>query len=209
MLPILRLSSYSSEENLIRMVIKVQKIKIQIKIRLQELRKGRASCRKKRENCDSRTKVKIVKKGSSSPDVTPSFGGPTTSISETPFYQALEKLAKSANERMTLKSIDAKKGSRSLDDVDGQESDIGRIIQEQSYIGNVEIQSRHSEMDSSKSQSNLHNLLLLDPSKVEVFRKNLDRRSGKELFRPFNDHITQILENASRPHRAKLSGKTV
>ena len=139
--------------------------------------------------------MKIVKKGSSSPDVTPSFGGPTTSISETPFYQALEKLAKSANERMTLKSIDAKKGSRSLDDVDGQESDIGRIIQEQSYIGNVEIQSRHSEMDSSKSQSNLHNLLLLDPSKVEVFRKNLDRRFGKELFRPFNDHITQILEN--------------
>ena len=54
-----------------------EKIKSKINlVRLQELRKGRANRGKRRENCDSRTRVKIVKKGSSSPDITPRFRGP-------------------------------------------------------------------------------------------------------------------------------------
>ena len=40
----------------------------------------------KRENCDSRSRVKIVKKGSRSPDIIPRFRGPTTSVAETPYY---------------------------------------------------------------------------------------------------------------------------
>ena len=35
----------------------------------------------------------------------------------------------------------------------------------------------------------------MDPSKNEVFRKILDRISGKELFRPFNEHIVKFSEN--------------
>ena len=59
--------------------------------------------------------MKIAKKGSRSPDVTIRFGGPTTSISETPYYQALEKLAESANDWMTLKRpLMQKQGAEAL-----------------------------------------------------------------------------------------------
>ena len=139
--------------------------------------------------------MKIVKKGSSSPDVTSSFGGPNTSISETPFYQALEKLAKSANERMTLKSIGAKKGVEALTTLTDRNQILAASFRSNLTSGTLRFRADIPKRTVSKSQSNLHNLLLLDPSKVEIFRKNLDRRSGKELVRPFNEHILQILEN--------------
>ena len=44
-------------------------------------------------------------------------------------------------------SIDARTGSRSLEDPDGQEPDIGFIPQEQSHIGNTETQIQHPEID--------------------------------------------------------------
>ena len=152
MLQILRLSSYSSEENLI-------------------------------PNCDSRTRVKIVQKGSSSPDVTPRFGGPNTSISETPYYQELEKLAKSANEWMTLKrSLTQKHGAEALKTLTDRIQILAASLTSNLTSGTLRFRADISKLTNSKSQSNLHNLLLLD------------RRTGKESFR-VNEHIVKFLEN--------------
>ena len=49
------------------------------------------------EQCDSRPRNKVVKKGQPSPSVKPYFGGQSSSVAETPHYKALESLAKSSN----------------------------------------------------------------------------------------------------------------
>ena len=48
--------------------------------------------------------------------------------------------------------------------------------------GTLRLRSDIPKLTNSESQINLHNLLLSDRSKVEVFRKIVDRRSSKEFF---------------------------
>ena len=68
-----------------------------------------------REQCDSRPRIKLVKKGQSSPTVSPYFGGPTDSVAETPHYRALESLAQPANQWLTLKkSLTHQEGVKAL-----------------------------------------------------------------------------------------------
>ena len=127
--------------------------------------------------------MKIVKKASSSPDVTPRFGGPTTSISETPYYQALEKSAKSACEWMTLRrSLPQKQGAEALKTLTDRNHILVASLRRNLTSGKLRFRADILKLRNSKSQSSLHNLLLLDPSKVEIFCKILDRRSGKELL---------------------------
>ena len=57
----------------------------------------------RREQCDSRPRIKVVRKGQSSPTVSPYLGGPTDSVSDTPHYRAHKSLAHSANQWLTLK----------------------------------------------------------------------------------------------------------
>ena len=66
-------------------------------------------------NCYSRPSVKIIRKSDRNLDVSVKFRGPTTSISEIVYYQALEKLAKTASEWMTWKKLlTQKRGSEAL-----------------------------------------------------------------------------------------------
>ena len=59
--------------------------------------------------------MKIIRKSDRNLDVSAKFRGATTSISEIVYYQALEKLAKSASEWMTWKkSLTQKRGSEAL-----------------------------------------------------------------------------------------------
>ena len=93
------------------------------------------------------------------------------------------------------KITDSETGFRSTNGINGQFSDIGSISPEYSQFGNVKIQNPCPKIANSKAWIFLDNLLLSDPSKVEVFRKSLDRRSGKSLFRPFKELIVQFLDN--------------
>ena len=69
----------------------------------QQLERDLLTPEQRREQCDSRPRIKLVKKGQSSPTVSPYFGGPTESVADTPHYRALESLAQSANQWLTLK----------------------------------------------------------------------------------------------------------
>ena len=69
----------------------------------QLLERDLLTAEQRREQCGSRPRIKLVKKGQSSPSVSPYFGGPTESVAETPHYRALEGLAKPANQWLTLK----------------------------------------------------------------------------------------------------------
>ena len=44
----------------------------------------------------------------------------------------------------------------------------------------------------SLPKRNLDYLVLNEPNKVEIFRKFLNRKSGRELFKPFKGKIVQI-----------------
>ena len=170
-----------------------ENVKSKLNLDSRNLERDVLTPEQRREDCDSRPRVKIKKKGSSRPDVTPGFGGPTTSISETPYYQALEKLAKSANDWMTLKrSLTQKQGAKALKTLTDRITVLAASLRSNLTLGILRFRSDKPKLTNSKSQSNLHNLLLLDPSKVETFRKSLDRRSGKELFRTFNEHIVNF-----------------
>ena len=79
----------------------------------QQLERDLLTPEQRREQCDSRPRIKLVKKGQSSPAVSPYFGGPTESVSDTPHYRVLESLARSANQWLTLKkSLSHQEGSK-------------------------------------------------------------------------------------------------
>ena len=69
-----------------------------VKLDNQQLERDLLTPEQRREQCDSRPRIKLVKKGQSSPTVSPFFGGPTESVADTPHYRALESLAQSANQ---------------------------------------------------------------------------------------------------------------
>ena len=62
----------------------------------QQLKRDLLTMEQRREQCDSRPRIKLVKKGQSSPAVSPYFGGPIESFADTPHYRALESLTHSA-----------------------------------------------------------------------------------------------------------------
>ena len=81
----------------------------------QRLERDLLTPEQRREQCDSRPRIKVVKKGQSSPMVSPHFGGTTDSVADTPHYRALESLAQSANQWLSLKkSLTHQEGVKAL-----------------------------------------------------------------------------------------------
>ena len=81
----------------------------------QRLERDLLTPEQRREQCDSRPRIKVVKKGQSSPTVSPHFGGTTDSVADTPHYRALESLAQSANQWLSLKkSLTHQEGVKAL-----------------------------------------------------------------------------------------------
>ena len=75
-----------------------ERLSTRVNLENQQLERGLLTTEQRREQCDSRHRVKLVKKGQSSPAVSPYFGGPTESVADTPHYRALENLAHFANQ---------------------------------------------------------------------------------------------------------------
>ena len=133
----------------------------------------------RRENCDSRRRVKIAKKRSSSPEVTPKFKSPTTSFSETPYYQALERLAKLASEWMTLKkTLTQAQGAEALKKLTNGNQLFAASLSSNLTSGTLGFISDITKLSKSKLQSTLHNLL-------DVFCKILDEDIGKRYIQTF------------------------
>ena len=72
-------------------------LKSKILLDKQNLERDLLTVKERRELCDSRPCVKVVKKGHQSRDVSPQFKMESTQIANT-YYKSLEHLAKSANE---------------------------------------------------------------------------------------------------------------
>ena len=95
--------------------IAAERLSTGINLDNQQLERDLLTPEQRREQCDSRPRIKLVRKGQSSPTVSPYFGGPTDSVSDTPHYRALESLALSANQWLTLKkSLSHQEGVKAL-----------------------------------------------------------------------------------------------
>ena len=59
----------------------------------------------------------------------------------------------------------------------------------------------------SLPKRNLDYLVLNEPNKVEKFRKFLNRKSGRELFKPFKGKIVQITGSTYNSDKGKVIGR--
>ena len=149
----------------------------------------------RREQCDSRPRIKIVKKGQASPSVSPKIGGPTHSIAETPNYRALESLAQSANQCLTLnKTLSQDEGVKTLRTLTERNQVLVANLRLNLSSGALHFRNQMpaEQIRSSQPKHKLYYLVLNDPSKIEIFRKFPNRKSGRELFKPVKGKIVKV-----------------
>ena len=173
----------------------------------QQLERDLLTPEQRREQCDSRPRIKVVRKGQSSPTVSPYFGGPTDSVLDTPHYRALENLAHSANQWLTLKkSLSHQEGVKALKTLTERNQVLAATLRSNLSAGTLRFrnQMQTDQIRPSLPKRNLDYLVLNEPNKVEIFRKFLNRKSGRELFKPFKGKIVKITEIKIKERRFLL-----
>ena len=154
----------------------------------QQLKWDLLTAEQRREHCDSRPRVKVVRKGQSNPSVCPYFDGPSTSVVETPTYKALENVVKSANQCLSLKTtISHDEGLRTLKTVIGRNQILAATLRSNLSVGTLRFSTQMpaEHLQTSSSERYLDSLVLHIPEKVEIFPKILEKKSELELFKPF------------------------
>ena len=161
----------------------------------QQLERDLLTPEQRREQRDSRPRIKLVKKGQSSPTVSPYFGGPTESVADTPHYRALESLAQSANQWLTLKkSLTHQEGVKALKTLTERNQVLAATVRSNLSAGTLRFRNQMTseQIHPSLPKRNLDYLVLNEPNKVEIFRKFLNRKSGRDFLKPFKGKIVQI-----------------
>ena len=124
----------------------------------------------RREQCDSRPRIKLVKKRQSSPSVSPNFGGTTESIAETPHYRALESLAKFANQWLTLKkTLSHQEGVKALSILTERNQVLTATLRSNLSAGTLRFRNQmpYEQIWPSQPKRILDYLVLNEPSKVD------------------------------------------
>ena len=155
----------------------------------QQLERDLITPEQRREQCDRRPRIKLVKKGQSSPTVSPHFGGPTESVS-------LESLAQSANQWLTLKNpLSHQEGVKALKTLTERNQVLAATLRSNLSAGNLRFRNQMTTDQNRPSipKRNLDYLVLNEPNKIEIFRKFLNRKSGRELFKPFKGKLCRLL----------------
>ena len=173
----------------------------------QRLERDLLTPEQRREQCDSRPRIKVVKKGQSSPTVSPHFGGTTDSVADTPHYRALESLAQSANQWLSLKkSLTHQEGVKALKTLTERNQILAATLRSNLSAGTLRFRNQMptEQIRPSLPKRNLDYLVLNEPNKVEIFRKFLNRKSGRELFKPYKGKIVRITESTYISDKGKV-----
>ena len=161
----------------------------------QQFERDLLTTEQRRKQCDSRPRFKLVKKGQSSPSVSPYFGGPTESVADTPHYRALESLAHSANQWLSLKkSLLHQEGVKALRTLTERNQVLAATLRSNLSARTLRFRNQMpaEQIRPSQPKRNLDYLILNERSKVEIFRKFLNRKSGRELFKHFKGKIVSV-----------------
>ena len=175
--------------------IAADRLTTRVDVDSQLLERVLLTAKQRREQCDSRPRNKLVKKGQSGPSVSPYCGGPAESVAKTPHYRALEGIAKSANKWLTLKkTLSHEEGVKALKTLRERNQVLGATLRANISAGTLRFRNQMpaEQIHPSQPKRNLDYLFLNDPSKIEIVRKLLKRKSGRELFKPFKSKIVGV-----------------
>ena len=165
-------------------------LKSEILLDKQILERDPLTADERRELCDSRPRVKVVKKGQQSRDVSLKIRMETTQIANTPYYKSLEQLAKSANEWMIWKKkLSHEEGCRALRTLTERDQLLAASLRNNLTTGTLRFRQDAIKSPTTSTKCKLESLLLSSPNSVEVFRKVANRKSGKQLFKRYGNKI--------------------
>ena len=170
----------------------------------------------------------MVPRGSASPQVAPRFNPMFSlegNVAESESYKALADLARAANKSTQYKrNLPPDGGKRVLQELSSRHSDLAHSLktglsrktlcfaEDRSVITPPGAQASVRRLPTllprrQSKTSKLETLLLSDPSRVKVFRKIIDRQSGKTLFKRAKFKITRITDHTYVTDKGKVYRK--
>ena len=177
----------------------------------------------------SRDRVKVVPRGSLSPQITPRFNPMFSlegNIAESEPYKALADIARAANNWTQQKrNLPPDGGKRVLQELSSRHSDLAQSLKKTGLSrktlcfaedrsattppGAQDTVRRLPTLQPRRQSKTikLETLLLSDPNRVRVFRKIIDRQSGKPLFKLAKFKITRITEHTYVADKGKVYQK--
>ena len=158
-----------------------------------------------RESVDSRIRLKVVKKGMVSRDVSPNL---KNSEEEPDSIRPLENLAKSASDWKSQKRhFTHKEGSEALSKLTERKPLLATSLRSDLNQGTLRFRVQRETPAQRTKTSNLEFDLIHYPQKVIVYRKILDRKSGRPLFKLFNGKIVKNTYNTYNTEDGKVIRK--
>ena len=160
-----------------------------------------------RESADSRTRLKVVKEkeGMASRDVSPKMkrtGEKPESI------RALENLAKAVSDwKLHRNHLSHKEGSEALRKLTERNPLLAASLRNDLNQGTLRFRVEPEVLEHRTKTSNLDFDLIHYPEKVVVYRKILDRKSGRPLFKRFNGKIVKVTNNTYITENGKVIRK--
>ena len=176
----------------------------------------------------SRDRAKVVPRGSLSPQIFPRFNPMFSlegNIADSAPYKALADLARAANNWSQQKrNLPPDGGKRVLQELSSRHSDLGQSLktglsrktlffaEDRPINTPPEAQDTVRRLPTLQPRrqsktSKLETLLLSDPTRVRVFRKIIDRQSGKPLFKLAKFKIIRVTDHTYVTDKGKVYRK--
>ena len=176
----------------------------------------------------SRDRAKVVPRGSNSPQIAPRFNPMFSlegNVAESEPYKALADLARAANKwTQYMRNLPPDAGKRVPQELSSRHSDLAHSLKTGlsrktlCFAEDRSVDTPPGAQDSVRrlptlqprrqsKTSKLETLLLSDPSRVRVFRKIIDRQSGKPLFKLAKLKITRITDHTYVTDKGKVYRK--
>ena len=181
------------------------KLKSSLNLDQQRLERSLLKPEEMRESADSRTRMKVVKKGMASRDVSPKL---KRNEEELESIRALENLAKAASDwKLHRRHLTHKEGSEALRKLTERNPLLAASLRSDLNQGTLRFRVEQEVPEHRTKTSNLEFDLIHYPEKVVVYRKFLDRKSGRPLFKRFNGKIVKVTNNTYITENGKVIRK--
>ena len=149
--------------------------------------------------------MKVVKKGMASRDVSPKL---KRREEEPESIRALENLAKAASDwKLHRRHLSHKEGSEALRKLTERNPLLAASLRSDLNQGTLRFRVEQEVPEQRTKTNNLEFDLIHYPEKVVVYRKILDRKSGRPLFKRFNGKIVKVTNNTYITENGKVIRK--
>ena len=138
----------------------------------QKLERDLLTAADRRETCESRPRIKVVRKGCQSRDVLPKFKQEITQIANRPYYRSLEQLTKSANEWTVWNNkLTHEEGCRALRTLTERKQFLAAFLRNSLTTGTLSFRQDTVDSPTCNTKCKLESVLLSNPKSLKKFRK--------------------------------------